>query len=43
MKKTLLFWLVVSLAFPSSVLASTTWGSMGDDHYLFSLLFWTQI
>ena len=30
MKKTLLFWLVVSLAFPSSVLASTTWGSMGD-------------
>ena len=30
MKKTLLFGLVVSLALPTSVLASTTRGSMGD-------------
>ena len=30
MKKTLLFWLMVSLALPTSVLASTTRGNMGD-------------
>ena len=30
MKKTLLFWLMVSLALPTSVLASTSRGNMGD-------------